>query len=103
MVRTYFDGWFSGTHARAIDWFDGLVYVEIKRYTRSTAVDRPDEEKDFVIRFDDPDRIRNYASSIVAGLERLEEHRDASGRPVPLSIELPKIDFFSRLSCASAR
>lgn len=90
MPRTYFEGWFSGCYATAEDWYkDGLIYVNVKCYYRSTAVSRPDKEKSFLLKLDNPERVSEYKHSIVKFLESEEEHRDVEGHMVPLYLRLP--------------
>ena len=90
MSRVYFEGWFSGCYVIAEDWYkDNLVYVNVKCYYKSTAVSRPDKDKNFLLKLDNPERINEYKYTIAHYLEREEEHRDAEGQIIPLYIKLP--------------
>lgn len=93
MDRVYFEGWFHGCYAKAEDWYkDDLVYISIKLYYSSTRVNHPDEEKAFLIRFSDKDRIRNYSDTIVLNLIIAAEKRDKSGCLIPIDCTLPALD-----------
>ena len=90
MSRVYFEGWYSGAYVQAGEWYrDHLVYVHIRLYHKSTAVDRPDEEKSFLLKLNDPERVREYDHTIAAHLSRIPELRDADGHLVPMVLKLP--------------
>lgn len=90
MSRVYFEGWFSGCYATAEDWYkDNLIYVNVKCYYKSTAISRPDKDKSFLLKLDNPERVSEYKHSIVKFLESEEERRDAEGRLIPLCVKLP--------------
>lgn len=90
MSRVYFEGWFSGSYVKAEDWYkDGLIYVNVRCYWKSTAVSRPDKEKSFLLKLDKPERICEYEHSIADYLIREDERRDAKGNMIPLYVKLP--------------
>ena len=95
MSRVYWEGWFSGCYVKAEDWYkDNLVYVNVRIYRGSTAVDRPDIEKSFLLRESDgfPHRLANYRYSISEWLIGHEEKRDPSGKLIPITLSLPLMD-----------
>jgi hypothetical protein len=92
MARTYFDTWAHGCHAEAVDWYkDGLVYLNIKKYRRSTAVDRPDEEKGFLLKVDEPYRLRSYADSIANAFADMPGSFGKNGETTVYTVTLPPI------------
>lgn len=94
MAKTYFNAWAHGCHAEAVDWYkDGLVYLNIKKYRRSTAIDRPDEEKGFLLKVDEPDRLRNYADSIASAFADKPGSFGKNGETTIYTINLPAIRF----------
>lgn len=93
MSRVYFEGWYSGCYVKAEDWYkDNLIYVNVRIYGKSTAVDRPDVEKSFLLSMDDPDRAASYDHSIAAWLIGHKELRDSDGQMIPISVKLPETD-----------
>lgn len=97
MSRVYLEGWYSGVLIKVEDWYiDGLVYANVRQYFKSTATSRPDVEKSFLLKVDDPDRLPHYAYTLADCLSKMQEVRDKEGRLVPVSISLPKVDFFNR-------
>lgn len=97
MSRVFFEGWYSGVYAKAEDWLeDDLVYVNVRQYTKSTCSSRPDIEKSFLLRTDEPERLSHYAHTIVYYLSLLDEKRDSNHHMIPLSVTLPQIDFMRR-------
>lgn len=94
---TYFEGWYNGNHVSAEDWYEkDLVYIEVKIYTHSTRTSAPDEEKHFLLHFNDRNLIRYYDHTLAAHFASHKELRDPSGRLVPIHIELPKLDLFKK-------
>ena len=95
MSRVYWEGWFYGCYVKAEDWYkDNLVYVNVRIYRESTAVDRPDIEKSFLLRESDgfPGRLVNYRDSISYWLSCHEEKRDRDGNLIPITLSLPWMD-----------
>ena len=91
MSRVYFEGWYYGSYVKAEDWYkDGLVYVNVRNYFTSTAVSRPDEDKGFLLKLEDPKRILEYQYTIARYLADREECRDPSGKLIPIVVSLPE-------------
>ena len=90
MARVYFEGWYSGAYVKAEDWYkDDLVYINIRLYWKSTAVSRPDQEKSFLVRFNDREQIQEWDHTIAAIFSSRDETRDDQGRLVPCFCRLP--------------
>lgn len=99
MSRVYWEGWYSGCYVKAEDWNrDSLVYVNVRIYRESTAVDRPDVEKSFLLQASDgfPHRLANYRDTISQWLIGHEEKRDRDGRLIPITLTLPELDLMFR-------
>lgn len=94
MARTYFNGWMHGHKVEITDWYcDNLIYVNIRFYWSSTAVDRPDNEKSFLLKVDRPERFKDYIDTIVNTLFRAKEARKADGSLAVTDVHLPAIGF----------
>ena len=101
MSRVYWEGWFSGCYVKAEDWYkDNLVYVNVRIYCGSTAVDRPDLEKSFLLKDAGgcPENLANYAHSTSDWLIRQDDrrYRDPAGNMIPITMAPPAQNLFSR-------
>lgn len=93
VARVYFEGYYGRAYVKAEEWYtDGLVYVNVRQYIKSTNVSRPDVEKSFLLKLEKPERIIHYDHTISEYLAGLEEKRDADGKLIPIIVTLPEID-----------
>lgn len=96
MSRVYFEGWYNGAYVKAEDWYkDNLVYVNVRQYIKSTATSRPDIDKSFLLKVDDPNRLCEYDHTIADALTHMDEQRDGMGNMKIITITLPKGITFS--------
>lgn len=73
------DSWIEGYKVEAFDWFDGKsIYINIQCFRPGQSItSRPVFDKSFWIDKQDENIVRNFTSSIVLALAKMEPIKDS--------------------------